>query len=213
MTMTTPQEHHEGLVELLRVAAIRNQSVGAAGHLATAVERLGQLTEPAPVRPATRSVVTEHLDRAVSLADAANAELAGAVSAARETLHWRVAYEGVEGDEAFIHFRKNYAFALLVAADPDAAAPCHHPELAMGFSLQAPNVHYGMHHHLAVEIYNIIGGTGEWKRNEGPWTPRPPGSVILHEAWDDHGMNTTDQPTLTWWTWVTDVTNSTPVMT
>jgi len=210
--MTTPGEQHRALIELLRAAAIRNQSIGAAGYLAMAVERLGQLAEPVAVSPATKPVVAEHLDRAVSLADVANADIATAISDARETLHWQVAYAGVEGDEAFTHFRENYAFALLVAANPAATAPFHHPELAMGFTLQAPNVHYGMHNHLAVEIYNIVGGTAEWKRNDEPWTPRPPGSVILHEAWDDHAMNTTDEPTLTWWTWVTDITNSTPMM-
>ena len=156
-------------------------------------------------------IVDTHLTAAVALAGDAEAPLAQALLAAAPSLTWCRAYDGVDGDADFVHFRDNYAYTRFIGPD-DGTAPFTHPDIAMGFSLQAPKVRYGLHHHPAVEIYGVIGGTAEWKQNDDPWAMRPPGSLMIHEAHDDHAMTTHDEPLVTWWAWVTDVSTSVPTM-
>ena len=95
------------------------------------------------------------------------------------------------------------AVFVLSRDGPDGPLRCR--ELAVDISLQGPDIYYPPHAHRAVEIYAIIGGTGDWKRGLEPWTSRPPGDLILHPSGIRHAMQSNAEPLLALGFWTTDL--------
>lgn len=168
------------------------------------IDRCGRPRRP---EPRTLDPVDLHLDQALRLGRGHGHDpLLDSIAGCTETLVWNSS-EGAYGDRPeFRHFLDNYAFTVLVGpAKYGLESLFHDSALLCGLTIQAPGVHYPAHVHPAIEIYAVAGGTAQWLRGEEGWTPRPPGSVILHESGVAHAMETGDEPMLALFAWVSDL--------
>lgn len=198
-----------GAAQLL--AAVRKQaSVDFETTGDARVERVIELIDEVEVRQVAdeciQPVVTNWLDRAVDNAPADTRGLAETLRDHHADVPWKLAYETVTGNEYVDQMRSGYAFALIagIARDDFPTGPFASDRLLLGFSLQAPRIHYPEHFHEAVEIYSVISGNADWLNGDRVWTPRTPGSVMIHDHNEVHGMHTHDEPLLTWVAWITD---------
>lgn len=98
-------------------------------------------------------------------------------------------------------FSRGFAFCEIAGADGLVQLG----GLRCGLILMAPRVFYPLHQHPAVELYLVLAGTGEWLRGDEPWTPRPPGSFILHDSNMGHAMRSGEEPVLALWAWHGDL--------
>lgn len=147
-----------------------------------------------PVEPEEQPVC-RHLGAALDLGEAGPA--AAVAAAARPFaagLGWRHWYQI---DHKLPDFSRSYAHAEIVG--PPGPVLSH--EMRCGFILMAPNTHYPVHAHTAVELYLVIGGTAEWRRGAEPWSIRAPGAVILHPSRIGHAMRTRAEPLLALFAW------------
>ena len=69
-------------------------------------------------------------------------------------------------------------------------------DVAAGFLLLGPNILNPDHSHAATEIYFIVAGTADWRRNGGYWREEPPGNIIFHPSWIVHAMRCKGEPLL-----------------
>ncbi len=154
--------------------------------------------------PKTPPVVAWHLRTACGLSGAGGSPsraLADAVLVDAALLRWSDIYEQYDDEPDMAVFRRSYAYTSLIG--PDGPLPCG--ELSVDISLQGPDIYYPPHVHRAVETYAIIGGTGDWKRGLEPWTPRPPGDLVLHPSGVRHAMQSNAEPLLALGIWTTDI--------
>lgn len=154
--------------------------------------------------PANQSVVEWHLRTACGFSGASGSParaLADAVLIDADLLRWLDMYEQYDDEPDMAVFRRSYAYTPLIG--PDGPLRCR--ELAVDISLQGPDIYYPPHAHRAVEIYAIIGGTGDWKRGLEPWISRPPGDLILHPSGIRHAMQSNAEPLLALGFWTTDL--------
>jgi anti-sigma factor ChrR (cupin superfamily) len=75
----------------------------------------------------------------------------------------------------------------------------------LGLTLMAPNTHYPLHKHPAIETYLVLAGTASWRIVGQRFASRPPGSLILHEGNVAHAMETRDEPLLALYSWSGDI--------
>lgn len=188
-------------------SAAQRSGCEAAAHIpaiVAGIDRCGHLRDPQP-----RSHVTDesHLARALSLGRGHGHDpLLDAISGCREKLVWNTAEGAYDDRPEYRHFLDNYAFTILTGPVLHGLLRLYEDSnLLCGLTIQAPGVHYPDHAHEAVEIYAVVGGTARWRRGEEDWTPRPPGSVILHESRVAHAMETGDEPTLALFARVSDL--------
>ncbi len=99
------------------------------------------------------------------------------------------------------NFLQNYGYVVL--AGP--AGLVESAELALGFLMLGPGAHYPTHRHPAVEVYVVAAGSAEWRKGEGDWHIKPPGSVIRHETMIAHATRTLSQPLLAIYIWQGDL--------
>jgi hypothetical protein len=117
-----------------------------------------------------------------------------ALCAAAGSLGWRQTYTVDEvGDE----FLRNYAWAEL--SGPGAATGA--AQISCGVLVLGPNTFYPAHHHEAEELYLPLVGTAEWRKGDGAWQRRPPGTLIHHSSEETHAMRTGGQPLLAMYLW------------
>jgi hypothetical protein len=93
------------------------------------------------------------------------------------------------------------AFAQIVGARglrDDAA-------VQLGLTLIAPETHYPLHKHPAIETYLVLAGAASWRTVGRSFALRDPGSLILHESDIGHAMETRDEPLLALYTWRGDL--------
>ncbi len=98
-------------------------------------------------------------------------------------------------------FVDHYGYADVVG--PRGLVPSE--AYALGVLLLGPQTTYPPHAHPATEVYCVVGGTAEWRRGEGTWTLRPPGSLIHHPPRTPHAMRTHEQPLLAIYLWRGDL--------
>ena len=206
--MAAPNDAVANLLSEIRRMAVASNSDLNSGYIRTAIEGIDHLGDPDPVESLKMGVVDQHLDDAVGLAGDTTRSLALAIQAAEPNLQWQTSYDEAAHEPVIATMRKGYAYATVVEARESGlhrSAPFVSDDIFIGVTLQAPDIFYPAHSHPAIEVYSVVGGTAEWQHNGGPWAPRPPGSVMVHEANDHHAMQTRSEPLLTWVTWVSDL--------
>lgn len=151
---------------------------------------------------ASQPVVDQHLATAVSHARGPWQDLAVLVAAATPGLHWLRSYEHLDESPELAAFRDHYSYLQLAGPTfRGRQSPVELDDVLVGFTLQAPNVHYPGHHHEPPELYGIISGEIEWQLGGGAWVTKSPGDVIAHRSHELHAMRTSDAPVLTWVMW------------
>ncbi len=185
----------------------RRKGVAAREGLAQVERVLDGLGPRREVIRQSQPVVEAHLAGAVEAADDPHARrLAEAVLAHAPALTWTDSRSGYGNDPRLDHFFDGYGVACFVGPDfRGNRMPYDSDELLIGVTLQAPNLHYPVHAHAAVELYYVIGGRVEWRQGDGQWRRLGPGAFILHESEEPHAMQTRDEPLLALFAWVSDL--------
>ena len=78
-------------------------------------------------------------------------------------------------------------------------------DLRFGAFMISPHTVYPLHAHAAKELYIVIGGSGRWWIADTPYAPRGVGDVVHIPSWTPHAIRTGDEPVLTLWVWMGDV--------
>ncbi len=86
---------------------------------------------------------------------------------------------------------------------PDGMVFCE--DCRLGLLLQLPESHYPEHVHAADELYLVLSGTAEWRREGSEPALRPPGSVIGHPGGRLHAMTTHSEALFAVWAWSGDI--------
>lgn len=90
-----------------------------------------------------------------------------------------------------------------VIIGPEGAFPDQ--SLRFGAFMISPDTVYPLHAHAAEELYIVIGGSGRWWIADAPYARRGPGEVVHVPSWTPHAIRTGDEPVLTLWVWMGDV--------
>lgn len=98
-------------------------------------------------------------------------------------------------------YMAGYAYADVVG--PRGVIPAE--GVAMGVLLLGPERLYPDHNHPAAEIYHVLSGTADWRRDRGVFAPQPPGTRIFHPPWMNHAMAVKRETLFAWYGWVGDV--------
>jgi hypothetical protein len=141
--------------------------------------------------------VLRHLPAARDRAPPFSAPLVRALVQAAPALAWHRSYAAAEVGAAF---HENYGWTEFAGLK----GPVHSERLACGVLLLGPGVTYPAHSHEAVELYVPLSGTALWRQGDLPWTPRPPGSVILHRSFESHAMRSGLEPLIALYCWRSD---------
>ena len=166
------------------------------------------------VEPAQTPAVSDHLDAAVQAATTPRERmLAGALVSASPHLRWIAPYQAGDGADELV---EGYASALLsmpgLPPRYGHQAPFANPDVLVAFTLQAPGILYPLHRHKAPEIYYVISGVAEWRRDGEPWRRRQPGEWLFHASDQGHAMRTGDDPLLAMAAWIDHLNCPPPVL-
>ena len=177
-------------------------------------ELLNRPVTPRAMEPAQIPVVPACLDEAVrAAAPLPERTLAEALAAASPSLRWIAPYQPGDGADALA---AGYAAAMLVGTDPpipgDYQTPFVSPDVIVTFTLQGPGLYYPLHRHKAPEIYHVISGTAQWRRDGEPWRRRLPGEWFFHASEQGHAMRTGDEPLLAMAAWIDHLDAPFPVL-
>jgi hypothetical protein len=135
-----------------------------------------------------------HLGRIAEIAAAPAKPLADMLARDADGLHWGQTYTAADFGQDFID---NYGWLEVFGTRGHFV----HDEIAAGFLLLGPHVHYPDHHHIAEEIYIPLTDGTEWRKGEGGFTSRAAGEVIHHSSNVNHAMRTGDEPLLAIYLW------------
>ncbi|NLR96392.1 transcriptional regulator [Rhizobium sp. P38BS-XIX] len=113
---------------------------------------------------------------------------------AEDSLHWAQTYNIADfgGD-----FLQKYGWVELFGTRGHFASE----EMAGGFLLLGPGVHYPDHHHVAEEIYIPLTDGSLWSKDAQPFLPRWSGEIIHHPSNIRHAMRTEDHPLVALYLW------------
>ncbi len=166
------------------------------------------------VEPARPPAVSDFFDAAVRCAATPRERmLAGALASASPHLRWIAPYGRGEGADELV---TGYATTMLSMPGPPPRAgyqaPFTNPNVLVTFTLQAPRILYPLHRHKAPEVYHVISGEAEWKRDGEPWRRRQPGEWIFHASGQGHAMRTGGAPLLTLAAWIDHLDCRPPVL-
>ena len=166
------------------------------------------------VEPVQTPTVAEHLDAAVqAVAGSPEGMLAEALAEAAPLLRWGRPYRTGEGADEFV---AGYTTTILSMPGPPLRegyqAPFAIPRVLVAFSLQAPDLLYPLHRHKAPEIYHVISGVAQWRRDGEPWRPRLPGEWFFHATDQGHAMRTGKEPLLALAAWTDHLDCPPPVL-
>jgi len=176
--------------------------------IAPTVARAATEAKSVPVQARYPDVVSQHLADAAAATSTAMASFAADIATYGRELHWSESYRDLpRGDATIDRFRDNYAYCLLSHPGQErwGEAPFRCADFALGFTLQAPDIFYPAHSHAAIELYGVIGGSGEWQRSDGAWVARKPGSSLAHLAKESHAMRTGTEAMLSCFVWISDL--------
>jgi mannose-6-phosphate isomerase-like protein (cupin superfamily) len=134
------------------------------------------------------------LDRLAELTPPASQSLARLLADYRDQLVWGQTYTAADFGQ---HFIDNYGWLELIGTRGHFVSD----EIAAGFLILGPGVHYPDHHHVAEEIYIPLAGEAEWRKGEGQFVRRQPGEVIHHPSNVSHAMRTGSEPLLALYLW------------
>ena len=136
-----------------------------------------------------------HLDACAANAEGtAGEEIARLLAERGQRLHWGQTYTADDFGQAFID---NYGWLELVGTRGHFADE----NVACGFLVLGPNLHYPDHHHEAEEFYIPLTGGALWRKGDGDFALRAVGEVIHHPSNINHAMKTGEEPLLALYLW------------
>ncbi|MBB6485091.1 dimethylsulfonioproprionate lyase family protein [Rhizobium lusitanum] len=113
---------------------------------------------------------------------------------AADTLHWAQTYSITDFGSDFL---QRYGWVELFGTRGHFASA----EMAGGFLLLGPGVHYPDHHHTAEEIYIPLTDGSLWSKDGQPFLPHWSGGIIHHPSNIRHAMRTEDEPLVALYLW------------
>jgi hypothetical protein len=139
-------------------------------------------SERRPVVPATIPVLMS-LPGIQAGAAAFSRGLVNDIARAAAAMNWHQTYTEADMGAEFL---RNYGYSELIGT----SGPVPSEHIACGFLILGPRTHYPLHQHEAEEIYIPLSGTAAWKKGDGGWHERAPGTVIHHASNEPHAMRT-----------------------
>ena len=147
-----------------------------------------------------RVAACRHLPEAVGAAIMVDSALAAALAGMEDELCWRQSAGYSDAAMGQPGFMDNYGFAEIIGPHGCFAGD----DFRLGFLLLGPGVQYRDHCHPAPELYWLLTGPSDWKRDGEVFAARQPGEMIWHQPNEVHATRTRDQPLLTLWAWTRD---------
>ncbi|NTJ67058.1 transcriptional regulator [Agrobacterium rhizogenes] len=144
--------------------------------------------------PARDLPVVAYLRERDQAADGAEGALLDRLSRSTDLLHWAQTYSITDFGEDFL---QRYGWVELFGTRGHFASE----EMAGGFLLLGPGVHYPDHHHVAEEIYIPLTDGSLWSKDAQPFLPRWSGEIIHHPSNIRHAMRTEDEPLVALYLW------------
>jgi hypothetical protein len=138
--------------------------------------------------------VVAYLRERDQAADGAEGALRDRLSRAADLLHWAQTYSITDFGSDFL---ERYGWVELFGTRGHFASE----EMAGGFLLLGPGVHYPDHHHVAEEIYIPLTDGSLWSKDAQPFLPRWSGEIIHHPSNIRHAMRTEDEPLVALYLW------------
>lgn len=148
-----------------------------------------------PERPeAMQKPACRHLSRLLDLGEAGPAAaVATAIRDIEATLSW-VQNPRYNADNRGSDFMDNYAWSGLGVAGSTV--------LDFGVLLLGPGVTYPVTSYPSEGVFLVIGGSPEWKSDDGPWTRVEAGSIICRPENGAEGKRPGAEPMLALYTWL-----------
>ena len=175
-----------------------------ANHLPKHLEQLSSLKAKQVVQPKNRAIVETWFPQTVQIPTSTYCQpLVAELANTNDQLYWTTVPEDYLGKS----FADQFAFTQLVGPWEIEGEPAAYKSetIAVGFSLQAPNLFYAPHYHKAQEFYGVLSGTARWQLGHTGPAHFPPGSFIFHDVDVPHAMETADEPLLCIWAWIGDL--------
>ncbi len=148
---------------------------------------------------ATRLPACDHLDTALAAgARGIETGLAKGLAPIARQLQWTYGYPETPGTRGL-----DTAVAFAEIVGPSGFLDSE--KIRVGLTLIAPQTHYPLHAHPALELYLVVAGTAAWQLGQEPPKPQPPGSLIFHPSSAPHAMETGGEPLLAIYTWRGDL--------
>ena len=138
-----------------------------------------------PALTATRTIISRQLPVCRFLPDLealavpSTDRLVGRFIEAAAALEWRQTYSAADLGAKFL---EGYGWTELIGL----RGPIPSESIACGFMLLAPGSEYPTHAHEAEELYLPLAGRALWRRGEGDFVERAPGTPIHHPSWLPH---------------------------
>jgi mannose-6-phosphate isomerase-like protein (cupin superfamily) len=143
---------------------------------------------------AHRLPVLDNLNMPNAPADAAEGDLFSTLSSTASALHWGQTYSIADFGADFL---QRYGWVELFGTRGHFVSD----DMAGGFLLLGPDVHYPDHHHIAEEIYIPLTGRALWSKDGQHFLSRWPGEIIHHPSDIRHAMRTEVTPLVALYLW------------
>jgi Dimethlysulfonioproprionate lyase len=187
------------LIEIIRTDLLQRGGEGVDETLSRlATQDISQQSFVLPT--SQQQVVCSYFPDVLAAASQLNAALASATAAISGHLRWvqSASYTDAVLGEGF---SKNYAWCELIGPQGFFKGS----DFLLGFLLLGPHRHYKDHYHPAPELYWPLTAPSDWKKGNGPFTPRQAGEIIWHPSMISHATITHDKPLLAVYAWTRDV--------
>ena len=154
----------------------------------------------APPRPQTLPACSM-LPDTVGAALAVASDVAAAIAAIEDDLHWQQNPGYSDKAMGRIGYMEGYAYSEIIGPRGFFRGS----DFLMGFLLLGPRQLYREHYHPAPELYWMLTGPSRWKRGAGGWEELAAGDSRWHQPFVVHATETCDVPLLCLWAWTKDV--------
>jgi hypothetical protein len=141
------------------------------------------------------------LPETVGAAIAVASDVAAAIAAVEQALHWKQNPNYSDGAMGQRGYMDGYAYAEIVGPSGFFAGD----DFLLGLLLIGPDRVYLEHCHAAPELYWTLTGPSKWKNGSGGWAMRDAGSLCWHDPFVVHATATGATPLLAIWAWACDV--------
>ncbi len=137
--------------------------------------------------------VVDYLSKITASADG-EGRLLAALTQSADALHWAQTYSTGDFGQAFLD---GYGWVELFGTRGHFDSG----DMAGGFLMLGPDIHYPDHHHVAEEIYIPLTAGSLWSKDGGAFQPREAGEIIHHPSDIRHAMRTDGQPLVALYLW------------
>lgn len=128
-------------------------------------------------------------------------DVAAAIAALEDDLHWQQNPTYSDGAMGRIGYMEGYAYAEIIGPNGFFRGN----DFLLGFLLLGPKRLYREHYHAAPELYWMLTGPSRWKRGAGAWEELQAGDIRWHQPFVVHATETSHVPLLCLWAWTRDV--------